>query len=519
MALSMLTVAARPADEDHSYGHSKAEYFSSGVEGTLILIAALSIAVAAVRRLLAPQPLEQVGIGLAVSAAASVINLAVAIDPAARREAAPLDHARSERAAPVHRRVDVGRRHRRRRGRGRDRLAAPRPDRRAARGRQHRLDRHADRAPIDPRPDGHGAARRRTGGGEGGARQPPERRRRVSRAADAAVGSAALRVAPRPRAGRVDGAPRARTARGRRSEDSGGRAERDRVHAPRVARRPVVVGRPAPGPKRAAGRRARPSREGGGDDAEGGRRPVDASADARARAGSSGRRGRAPGRGPDRPVLPGGGLVRRRHGAGADALADRAGFGGARGGRTSRPSSRSASTPSARGSSGAPAEATGGRVPLRPARAPAEAGRGSRPEGDRAGLRRLRAGVGGPEVPRRPVRVAGRHRDPVAGGAGVLLRSPGRAPGRAPVLRGGGAPRVGEPGVPRVRPVERAGGDELGAAGLRAERAVLLLPAQHRAVPRVAAREARQPGAPQRGVVPDLLRAGTRWSRRGSAPS
>jgi len=79
MALSMLTVASRPADEDHSYGHSKAEYFSSGVEGTLILIAALSIAVAAARRLLAPQPLEQVSVGLAVSVAASVINLVVAV--------------------------------------------------------------------------------------------------------------------------------------------------------------------------------------------------------------------------------------------------------------------------------------------------------------------------------------------------------------------------------------------------------------------------------------------------------
>ncbi|MGE5198086.1 MAG: cation diffusion facilitator family transporter [Rhodospirillaceae bacterium] len=78
MALSMLTVASRPADEDHTYGHSKAEYFSSGVEGTLILVAALSIAVAAVRRLIAPQPLEQIGIGLAVSVGASLINLVVA---------------------------------------------------------------------------------------------------------------------------------------------------------------------------------------------------------------------------------------------------------------------------------------------------------------------------------------------------------------------------------------------------------------------------------------------------------
>jgi cation diffusion facilitator family transporter len=79
MALAMLTVAARPADEDHAYGHSKAEYFSSGVEGTLILLAAVSIAYAAARRFLAPQPLEQVGLGLAVSVVASLVNLAVAL--------------------------------------------------------------------------------------------------------------------------------------------------------------------------------------------------------------------------------------------------------------------------------------------------------------------------------------------------------------------------------------------------------------------------------------------------------
>lgn len=79
MALAMLTVAARPADEDHAYGHSKAEYFSSGVEGTLILVAAVSIAVAAVQRLLAPQPLEQVGLGVAASVLASLVNLSVAL--------------------------------------------------------------------------------------------------------------------------------------------------------------------------------------------------------------------------------------------------------------------------------------------------------------------------------------------------------------------------------------------------------------------------------------------------------
>jgi len=79
MALSMLSIAARPPDEDHPYGHGKAEYFSAGVEGTLILIAAGSIAVAAIDRLLHPRPLEQVGVGLAVSVLASLINFAVAL--------------------------------------------------------------------------------------------------------------------------------------------------------------------------------------------------------------------------------------------------------------------------------------------------------------------------------------------------------------------------------------------------------------------------------------------------------
>jgi cation diffusion facilitator family transporter len=75
----MLTVAARPADDDHAYGHSKAEYFSSGVEGGLILVAAISIAVAAIHRLIHPKPLDAIGLGLIVSTLGSVINLAVAI--------------------------------------------------------------------------------------------------------------------------------------------------------------------------------------------------------------------------------------------------------------------------------------------------------------------------------------------------------------------------------------------------------------------------------------------------------
>jgi cation diffusion facilitator family transporter len=72
--LVMVTIAARPADEDHPYGHHKAEYFSSGFEGILIIVAALGIIWAAVHRLLEPQPLEQVGWGLALSVASSALN-------------------------------------------------------------------------------------------------------------------------------------------------------------------------------------------------------------------------------------------------------------------------------------------------------------------------------------------------------------------------------------------------------------------------------------------------------------
>jgi cation diffusion facilitator family transporter len=78
MALGMLSLAATPADERHAHGHGKAEYFSSAFEGFLILLAAVSIGYTGVERLLAPQPLESVGVGLAVSAIASAINLATA---------------------------------------------------------------------------------------------------------------------------------------------------------------------------------------------------------------------------------------------------------------------------------------------------------------------------------------------------------------------------------------------------------------------------------------------------------
>jgi cation diffusion facilitator family transporter len=74
LALLMLSVSARPPDEDHAYGHTKAEYFASGAEGVLILVAAVAIGWAAVLRLIEPRTLEKVGLGLVVSTVASVLN-------------------------------------------------------------------------------------------------------------------------------------------------------------------------------------------------------------------------------------------------------------------------------------------------------------------------------------------------------------------------------------------------------------------------------------------------------------
>jgi cation diffusion facilitator family transporter len=78
VALVALTIAARPADEEHLYGHSKAEYFSAAVEGAMILVAAGAIVVSAAGRLLHPRLLEHVGPGLAVTVVAAAVNGAVA---------------------------------------------------------------------------------------------------------------------------------------------------------------------------------------------------------------------------------------------------------------------------------------------------------------------------------------------------------------------------------------------------------------------------------------------------------
>ena len=77
-ALAMVTIAARPPDDDHPLGHHKAEYFSSGFEGVLIFVAALAIVWAAVQRLWAPQPIESLGLGLTLSMVSSAMNGALA---------------------------------------------------------------------------------------------------------------------------------------------------------------------------------------------------------------------------------------------------------------------------------------------------------------------------------------------------------------------------------------------------------------------------------------------------------
>lgn len=79
VAVLVLQVAARPADHDHHFGHTKAEYFSAATEGVMIFVAALFIVVTAVGRFLSPQPLENVGVGLVVTAVAAVLNAAVAL--------------------------------------------------------------------------------------------------------------------------------------------------------------------------------------------------------------------------------------------------------------------------------------------------------------------------------------------------------------------------------------------------------------------------------------------------------
>jgi len=79
VAMLALRWALKPADEEHAYGHAKAEYFAAGVEGAMIVVAAFVIAATAVPRLFDPQPIDHVGIGVAISSGASLINFGVGV--------------------------------------------------------------------------------------------------------------------------------------------------------------------------------------------------------------------------------------------------------------------------------------------------------------------------------------------------------------------------------------------------------------------------------------------------------
>jgi len=79
IALLLIKIAAQPPDDDHAFGHDKAEYFSSGIEGMLIFFAAFGIFYSALPRLFAPQPLERIGIGLSITLIATLINLIVGL--------------------------------------------------------------------------------------------------------------------------------------------------------------------------------------------------------------------------------------------------------------------------------------------------------------------------------------------------------------------------------------------------------------------------------------------------------
>lgn len=79
IALLAFRWASQPPDEEHAYGHAKAEYFSAGIEGALICIAAISIAGVGVQRIITPEPITDVGLGLGITAVAAVINLLVGL--------------------------------------------------------------------------------------------------------------------------------------------------------------------------------------------------------------------------------------------------------------------------------------------------------------------------------------------------------------------------------------------------------------------------------------------------------
>ncbi len=219
IALWALTVAERPPDARHAFGYTKAEYFSSGVEGFLIIGAAAGIVVAAWERWRNPQPIQDAWLGVGVSLAASAAQRLGRRRAPVGRAAPALDHAHGRRAPPADRRVDLGRRHSRNRPRRAHRVAAAGSADRRRRGGQHRLDRLEARSRDRARPARFGASGRRAPRGNRSARALSGRGHPLSRHPLARRRAAPLRHDARPRARELDGAegPRSlRADRGRR---------------------------------------------------------------------------------------------------------------------------------------------------------------------------------------------------------------------------------------------------------------------------------------------------------------
>ena len=134
-ALLMVSWAAQPPDEGHPYGHHKAEYFSSGFEGVLIVAAAIAIVGAAGERLFHPAAVNAIGLGIALSLASTVLNGGLAWAMLRKAAQERVDCAGGRRQAPDHRRVDLRRRGGGTGRRALHRLAVARPGGGGVRGR------------------------------------------------------------------------------------------------------------------------------------------------------------------------------------------------------------------------------------------------------------------------------------------------------------------------------------------------------------------------------------------------
>ncbi len=162
--LAMVTIAQRPADDDHPYGHHKAEYFSSGFEGALIIGAAVAIIWAATHRILNPQPLEKMGWGLALAVGSSALNGLLAWVMFRVGQSAPIHRAGGRRQAPGDRRMDLGGCGGGHRRRDRHRLAVAGRGGGHRRGPQHPVGRLPAGVALVARPDGRGRGARGDGG-------------------------------------------------------------------------------------------------------------------------------------------------------------------------------------------------------------------------------------------------------------------------------------------------------------------------------------------------------------------